>query len=68
VYSDGLAAVSVYIEDPASNADRPERLERHGTTHALTKSTGGRIVTVVGDVPAATVLMIGKSVEPATVR
>jgi len=68
VYSDGLAAVSVYIEDPAGDADRPERIERHGTTHAFTKSTGGRIVTVVGDVPAATVLMIGKSVEPATVQ
>jgi len=68
VYSDGLAAVSVYIEDLPGDADRQERLERHGTTHALTRTINDRVVTVVGDVPAATVLMIGRSVEPAAAQ
>lgn len=64
VYSDGLAAVSVFIEkakDPtAVPATTPTRM---GAVHALAVVVGGHQVTVVGEVPAATVEQIGKSVR-----
>jgi sigma-E factor negative regulatory protein RseB len=65
VYSDGLAAVSVYVESPDGNTDQPELAQRHGTTYAYSCISSGMRVTVVGNVPAATVEMIGKSVGPA---
>ena len=64
VYSDGMAAVSVYVEEPGMKARQPERIERHGTTHTFRGVVNGKKVTVVGDVPAATVRLIGKSVRP----
>ena len=65
VYSDGLAAVSVYIE-AASGAEAGEAiLSRMGTTHAFTRAMDEVLVTVVGDVPAVTVKLIGDAVGPA---
>lgn len=64
VYSDGMAAVSVYVEEPVMRGRQPERIERHGTTHTFSGVVNGKKVTVVGDVPAATVRLIGKSVRP----
>jgi sigma-E factor negative regulatory protein RseB len=63
VYSDGLAAVSVYIESNKSEARRPAGLKRRGTTHAFSRFSGNMLITVVGDVPAITVKMIGNGVE-----
>ena len=65
VYSDGLATVSVYVESVPDGDIPPEISEQHGTTHAYGCATGGMRVTVVGDVPAVRVEMIGRSVEPA---
>lgn len=62
VYSDGLAAVSVYVENDGSAPDHPEITQQHGTTHVFTRAAEGMLVTVVGNVPAGTVQMIGKSV------
>jgi sigma-E factor negative regulatory protein RseB len=63
VYSDGLAAVSVYIE--GGKAERIQRtgLKKLGTTHAFSRQSDDMLVTVVGDVPAITVQMIGDGVE-----
>ena len=66
VYSDGLAAVSVYIEGHANRNLRDEDIQRHGTTHAYSCSNSDVSITVVGDVPAATVELIGQSVSAAT--
>lgn len=66
VYSDGLAAVSVYVESDGSEAAQDAGLSRHGTTHAYSKTADGVVVTVIGDVPAATVQLIGDAVVVAT--
>ncbi|MEE4217941.1 MAG: MucB/RseB C-terminal domain-containing protein [Xanthomonadales bacterium] len=63
VYSDGLAAVSVYVESLGDTPAHPEITQQHGTTHAYMGTSGNMMVTVVGNVPAVTVEMVGKSVE-----
>ena len=63
VYSDGLAAVSVYVESLDGDRSHPELTQKHGTTFAYTRAADGMMVTVVGNVPESTVEMIGKSVE-----
>lgn len=61
LYSDGLASFSVYIE-PA-NAEGGLLGESHmGAVNAYGLTTGGYQVTVVGEVPAATVRAVGESV------
>jgi len=67
VYSDGLAAVSVYVESVDGNAkDQETATSRLGTTHAYSRVTDGVLVTVVGDVPAITVQSIGNAVCTAS--
>jgi sigma-E factor negative regulatory protein RseB len=73
VYSDGLATVSVFIEDqrPASGAaaapDTPEPpmqgLARVGSGYAFSTVVQGHQVTAVGEVPAQTVEFIAHSVR-----
>lgn len=64
VFSDGLAVVSVFVEPVADTA--PSRIAgptRMGAMHAYGKTLAGHQITVVGEVPAATVSMIGESVR-----
>ena len=63
VYSDGLAAVSVYVETRGADVVAPGKVDRHGTTHSYSRPLGDMVVTVVGDVPAITVRTIGDSVR-----
>jgi len=64
VYSDGLAAVSVYVESAGSEAQKQKTgISRLGTTHAYSRVTDGVLITVVGDVPAITVQSIGNAVS-----
>ena len=63
VYSDGIAAVSVYIEAMNDGEQRHDGVSRMGTTHAFFRSLDGMLVTVVGDVPENTVTLIGESVR-----
>jgi sigma-E factor negative regulatory protein RseB len=65
VYSDGIAAVSVYIEPVDAEAHLSMGLSKMGTTHAYSQQLETLVVTALGDVPAATVRMIGESVGPA---
>jgi sigma-E factor negative regulatory protein RseB len=62
VYSDGLATVSVYVEQPP--AERPGfiGLSGMGAVNVYRVMLDGNQVTVVGEVPAATVEMIANSV------
>lgn len=62
VYGDGLAAVSVYIE--SSDGEGVPGVSNMGTTHAFTRRERLVKITVIGDVPAATVLKIGRGVSP----
>jgi sigma-E factor negative regulatory protein RseB len=66
VYSDGLAAVSVYVESGDKDSGREAGLSRLGTTHAFSRMTDDMLITVVGDVPAVTVKFIGDAVSPAS--
>jgi sigma-E factor negative regulatory protein RseB len=63
VYSDGLAAVSVFIEETGQDTKSAMiGSSRMGAVHAFGNIVNGRQVVVVGEVPAVTVALIGKSV------
>ena len=64
VYSDGLAAVSVFIEPLEARRD-PVRtgLSSMGAIHIYTREVANHRVTVVGEAPAASVQRIADSVE-----
>ncbi len=64
VYSDGLAAVSVFIEplQARAEAQRPG-LASMGAIHIYTRQVANHRVTVVGETPAASVQRIGNAVE-----
>jgi len=65
VYSDGFAAVSVYIEDLVPDSSLRTGMSRLGTTNAFSRTTGHMLITVVGDVPGITVKYIADSVRIA---
>jgi sigma-E factor negative regulatory protein RseB len=64
VYSDGLAAVSVFIE-PLEGRRDPVRtgLAGVGAIHIYTREVARHMVTVVGEAPAASVQRIANAVE-----
>ncbi|MDA0276574.1 MAG: MucB/RseB C-terminal domain-containing protein [Proteobacteria bacterium] len=64
VYSDGLAAVSVFIEPLAgrSEAVRPG-VSNLGAVNMYTREVANHLVTVVGEAPAASLQRIGNTVE-----
>ncbi len=63
VYSDGLAAVSVFIESLAGRSDpvRPG-LSNLGAINIVTREVANHAVTVVGEAPAASVQRIAEGV------
>lgn len=64
VYSDGLAAVSVFVErGSADDRGFMPGTHRMGAMHAFGIVVDGHRVTVIGEVPARTVEMIGHSVS-----
>jgi sigma-E factor negative regulatory protein RseB len=64
VYSDGMAAVSVFIE-PMTGRDEAVRRgpSSLGAFHIYTREVSNHIVTVVGEAPAASVQRIASRVE-----
>lgn len=62
VFSDGLASVSVFIE-PLAGLDKPvQGASSQGMINVYARVLDDHQVTVVGEVPAATVLQIGNAV------
>jgi len=63
VYSDGMAAVSVFIEPIAGRSDavRPG-LSSLGAYHIYTREVANHIVTVVGEAPAASIQRMANQV------
>jgi sigma-E factor negative regulatory protein RseB len=61
VYSDGLATVSVFIEDPSTKSDVAEGFSNLGSTNAYSLTLRGRKVTAIGEVPRRTVRTIASS-------
>ena len=62
VYSDGLAAVSVFIE-PMPRVRPAQTLSHQGAVHIYTRAVSDYMVTVLGEAPAATVVQIANSLE-----
>jgi sigma-E factor negative regulatory protein RseB len=62
VYSDGLASVSVFIEKPTEAAQRIEGHSSMGALNSYSAWADGYQITVLGEVPAATVRQIAAAV------
>jgi sigma-E factor negative regulatory protein RseB len=62
VYSDGLAAVSVFIE-PLEGRNARTGLASMGAIHIYTREVANHMVTVVGEAPALSVQRIADAVE-----
>ncbi len=60
LFSDGLASFSIYIERATPEAVG-SRMEAMGPVHVFTDQSGGQMLTVVGEVPAATVEFVGRN-------
>jgi sigma-E factor negative regulatory protein RseB len=64
VYSDGLAAISVFIEPIAGRTEPPRiGLATMGAVNVYTREVANHLVTVVGEAPAASVQRVGNRVE-----
>ena len=61
VLSDGLATVSVYVDETAELSETFEGATRSGATHAFARPLAGHQITVVGEVPQQTVQWIADS-------
>jgi sigma-E factor negative regulatory protein RseB len=61
VYSDGLAAISIFIEP--SSQGRTEGTMQQGAMNILGKRQGDFWITVVGEVPAAAIRQVANSIE-----
>lgn len=65
IYSDGLTSVSVFIE-PRDDEGMDEGSSRRGSVNAYTRHLPQRSITVLGEVPLATVRQIAESIAPLT--
>jgi sigma-E factor negative regulatory protein RseB len=63
VYSDGLAAVSVFIEPLEGRRDTRTGLASMGAINIYTREVANHMVTVVGEAPALSVQRIADAVE-----
>ena len=63
VFSDGLATVSVFIEPVATVTKPMQSVLRQGATHVYTRTVADHQITVLGEVPAITVMQIANSVS-----
>jgi sigma-E factor negative regulatory protein RseB len=62
VFSDGLAAVSVFIEPAVAGARAAQEFSRQGAINVYTRSYAGSLVTALGEAPASTVMQFANSV------
>ena len=63
VVTDGVASVSVFIIKPRKLSNMFEGLRRRGSINAFSRGFDDHQITVLGEVPNATVQMIGTSIE-----
>lgn len=66
MYSDGLSSVSIFVEKQMKSSKNLIGGSTMGAVNAYGRAIGDYHVTVVGEVPHATVKMIGDSVEHVT--
>lgn len=63
IYSDGLAAVSLFIEPVMKNVRPRTGHTTMGSTNMCAKVVGDHQIIVIGEVPASTVMQISKAVS-----
>lgn len=63
VFSDGLSAISVFIEPDDGDEDDASGLTSRGAMSLYHKLANGHLVTVVGEVPARTVMQVADSLR-----
>jgi len=68
VYSDGMASVSVFVEKHVSKKMSLKGISTMGVVNAYGIPINSHQVTVIGEVPVATVRLIGESVEQIVSR
>ena len=61
IFSDGLAGISVFIEDIISKPDVRIGLSSKGVLQVYSKVSGHNLITVVGEVPPRTVMQVADS-------
>lgn len=66
VFSDGLAAVSVFVEPAIAGTRASQELSHQGAIHVFTRPQAGFVVTSLGEAPASTVMQFGNSVTLRT--
>jgi sigma-E factor negative regulatory protein RseB len=65
VFSDGLAAVSIFIE-PGVDPQRKPVLRHQGAVNIYSHAVSGHTVTILGETPAETVMRFARSLEIRT--
>lgn len=65
VFSDGLAGISVFIEDMGGRDDVTPGLSSQGGIQIYSRISGDKLITVVGEVPPRTVMQVAESVRYA---
>jgi sigma-E factor negative regulatory protein RseB len=63
VYSDGMSAISVFIETADADEDDTEGLSNRGALNLYHKVVDQHLFTVVGEVPARTVMQVLNSIR-----
>ena len=63
VFSDGLSAISVFIEPDDGDEDNVGGLSSRGAVNLYHKVVAGQLFTVVGEVPARTVIQVLDSIR-----
>lgn len=63
VFSDGLASISVFIEELDGDRDDRTGLSSQGAIQVYSKVNGNYLLTVVGEVPPRTVMQVADSVR-----
>jgi sigma-E factor negative regulatory protein RseB len=64
LFTDGLATLSVYVESPGPFAPNWTAALRRGGVNVFGRVLDGRRVVVMGDLPAATIEQVARSVVP----
>lgn len=63
VFSDGLAAISIFIEPAANRRQVSEGLFRQGAINIYTRTLNNQVITVLGETPAPTVVQMANSIS-----
>lgn len=64
VFSDGLAAISIFIEPAANRRQVNQGLVRQGAIHIYTRTLNDQVITVLGEAPAPTVMQMANAIAP----